>query len=274
MRGRARFVNNFKAGPYAHMLPIKKRRYSQAIPQAQYTSPLFPTAPRKRFKTAPRANPGVNKGFTRAGGFYGRYGNAARELGLIPEKKFHDVSLSFLYDTTPETASTGATGQLDLIPQGDTQITRDGRQCTILSIEVKGLITYVPAAAAIASGATFMWLILDTQTNGAQASFADVFDGATPNVALNNLANSTRFRTLKKWVHTWNPQAGVTTAFNNHTRVIDMFKKVSIPLEFSSTTGAITELRTNHVFLAFGSAGTGIDDTVSFTGVARLRFRG
>jgi len=192
--------------------------------------------------------------------------------GMKPEKKFFDTTLSFQIDATSETASTGATGQLCLIPQGDTESTRDGRQCTIDSITIKGLLTFDPAAAADASGVTWIYLVQDTQTNGAQAAITDIFTTSTL-INMVNLANSSRFKLLKKWVHTWNPPAGATGAYNTQSAYLDYYMKCNIPLEFSAGTGALTELKSNQVFLAYGS-NTSIDDLVGFAGICRLRFRG
>lgn len=275
-RASARVVKHFQPGTLQHlMLPIRKRKFSQA----RFTpkqGPLLPSGgfvSKRRRYSAPARQP-IARGFTRTGGFYGRYGNVARELGVVPEKKFLDVPLSFTYDTTCETASSAATGQLDLIPQGDTESTRDGRQCTILSVNIRGALTFTPGASATASGCCVMYLILDTQANGAQAAWTDIFVSTALNLTVNNMANSGRFRTLKKWFFTWNPPAGATTAFNTQTKWIEFFKKVVIPMEFSSTTGAIGEIKSNHLFLAYGSFGTALDDTVAFSGVSRIRFRG
>lgn len=257
------------------MLPVKKRRYSQA--QIGKARPLVSTSgyinKRRRFTPPPRTTT-VNRGFTRAGGFYGRYGSAARDLGIVPEKKFFDTALTFNCDTTAESASSSVTGQIDLIPQGDTESTRDGRQCTITSIELKGALTFTPGASATASGVVMMYLVLDTQANGAQATWADIYSTTSIQLSLNNMANSGRFRTLKKWTWVFNPPAGATTAYNTQTKFMQYFKNVNIPMEFSAATGALTEIKSNHVFLAYGSYGTALDDTVGFAGACRIRFRG
>ena len=218
-------------------------------------------------------------GFTRTGGFYGRYGQSARDAGLVPELKFFDNSagLAITFDTTPEITTGATTGALNLIPQGDTESTRDGRECTVTSIQIKGVMTFTPGAGAQASGVVYMYLILDQQANGAYPAVGDVFNYATvgnAGIMMNNLANNKRFKTLKKWVVPFNPPAGATTAYNNVTKNIDFFQSCNIPLNFSSTTGAIAEIRSNNLVMAFGSSGTGIDDTVTFSGLSRLRFRG
>lgn len=196
-------------------------------------------------------------GYTRTGGF-------------IPEKKFFDTALAFSIDTTGEVP---ATGQLCLIPQGDTESTRDGRSCVIKSIQLKMNLGYVPSAAANASGVMIIYLVQDMQTNGAAAAVTDVFTGTDPTIAMVNMANSKRFKILKKFVRAFNSQAGVTTAYNTVHMHIDYFKKCAIELEFSSTTGAITELKSNNVFL-IAQATVGIDDLVTVSGNCRLRFRG
>ena len=53
---------------------------------------------------------------------------------------------------------------------------------------------------------------------------------------------------------------------------VDWYKKVDIPMDWSSTTGAITEIRSNNIFLTAGAAG--FDDVVTFSGTCRLRFVG
>lgn len=188
----------------------------------------------------------------------------------VQEKKYFDTTLSFLFDATGEVP---ATGQLALIPQGDTAVTRDGRECIIKSIQIRGNMTFTPAAAATAAGNTHLWLILDTQCNKAAAAVTDVFTGTAMPVALLNLDNSNRFRIIKHWVHTWTSQAGVTTAYNDQSKTFEYFKRCNIKMTYNSTAGAITEITQNNLFLIAGSSAN-IDDLVTMAGVCRLRFVG
>lgn len=204
----------------------------------------------------------VVPGFTRSAGFYGRFAGQNAEL------KFFDTALSFNFDATGEVP---ATGQLNLIPQGVTESTRVGRKCVLKSIHLKGSVTFTPAAAATAASTAFMYLVLDKQANGAAAGITDVLTGNGMQIAFNNLSNSQRFMILKKFKWTMVPTAGVTTAYNNTTKHFEKFKKCNIPLEFSSTTGAITELRSNNVFLLAGTDGLS-DDTITMNGACRVRF--
>jgi len=201
-------------------------------------------------------------GYVRTSGYYGRFS------GKGAETKFFDTSLSFTFDATGEVP---ATGQLVLIPQGVTESTRVGRKCVIKSIQLRGNMVYAPAAAAVGSTNCILYLILDKQCNGAAAGVTDVFTGTSLPSAMHNLSNSQRFVVLKKMKWNFTSQAGVTTAYNNATKLFEMFKKCNIPLEFSSTTGAITELRSNNIFLMAGTDGS-TDDLVTLGGTCRVRF--
>jgi len=224
---------------------------------------------KRRRVSAGAARPRVVPGFTRRAGFYGRYGQAAIAAGLTPEVKFFDTALSFTFDNTGEVP---ATGQLALIPQGDTQSTRDGRECVLKSVQIRGALVYTPGAAAAPTANSYMYLIQDTQANGAAAAVTDVFTSADLWAAHHNLANSDRFRILKKWKWDWNVQAGATTAYCNMTRQMEFYKKCDIKMQYSSTTGAVAEIKSNNLFLVAG--GLGVDDGVAFAGSCRLRFVG
>jgi len=202
----------------------------------------------------------------RTGGYTGRFSGKGAEL------KFFDTAISFTIDATGEVP---ASGQLNLIPQGVTESTRIGRKCTLKSIALNLGMSYSPGAAAVMSDISTIMLVQDTQTNGAAAAIADVLQGGggTISTAFRNLENSDRFRVLKTWKHTWQPDAGVTTAYNSSRKRIQFFKRCSIPIDFDSTasTGAIGTIRSNNVFLLAGTDG-GSDDLITVYGNCRLRF--
>lgn len=193
---------------------------------------------------------------------------AARRARAGGELKFFDTALSFNIDATGEVP---ATGQLNLIPQGVTESTRIGRKCVLKSILIKMNAANVPGAGAQGAANCSIFLIQDTQTNGAAAAATDVFTGTNFTLGLRNLSNGSRFRILKEWNMTFNPTAGVTTAWSNTIRHLTHFAKLNIPLEFSSTAGALTELRTNNLFLMASTDGNE-DDLVSVAGNCRVRF--
>jgi len=229
------------------------------------------SGPSKRARTDEYASPSFKKTqayqrYNRTGGYYGRFTGPKAEL------KFFDTALSIPLDATAECGATAATGQIDLIPQGVTESTRVGRKATIKSIQIKGTSRYNGSGGSQSSVQCRVMLIQDTQCNGAQGTWADIYDGTVAPHALRNIENSHRFKVLKEWNWNHTPMAGVSTAWNSDVKDFSCYLRCDIPLEFSSTTGALGELRSNHIFLAYGAAGDNHDDTVTITANARVRF--
>lgn len=208
-------------------------------------------------------------GYTRTGGFYGRF----RRFG--PELKFLDTQLNGLFDSSLEIMSTG--GQINLIPQGDTQSQRIGRKVLIKSIYISGFVVANSLTTAAApADICHMWVVLDTQCNGSAFTPVDANNGlftGNANGALRTLSNSNRFKILKHFAIPMKTTAGVTTAWGNDAKNVQWFKKCSIPIEFdaSATTGAITTIRSNNISIVIGSAGL-TDDVYAFSGNCRIRY--
>jgi len=202
-------------------------------------------------------------GYQRTSGFYGRFAGPNSEL------KFFDTALAWNVDATGEVP---ATGQLVLIPQGVTESTRVGRKCVIKSIYIKATLSFAPGVTATTSGTSAIVLVQDTQCNGAAAAVTDVYTGTNIPIAMHNLANSQRFKVIKTLKFSWTPGNWNGTGFANVSRNFSYYKKLNIPLEFSGTTGAITELRSNNLFLISGTEFAGMDDLVGVSGICRVRF--
>jgi len=202
------------------------------------------------------------KGYARTGGYYGRF------TGRGGEDKFFDTALAFNFDATGEVP---ATGQLVLIPQGVTESQRIGRKCTITRINMRGYVNYTPGADANMASSLFMYLVQDTQCNGAAAGVTDVLSSNNLATAYRNLSNSQRFKILKRFVFLINATAGVTTAYCKQVRIFNYSKKCRIPIEFSSTTGAIGEIKSNNLFLLAGTDSLS-DDQAALVGTCRVRF--
>jgi len=231
--------------------PVRMRMFGPKLPGGQQYSQ----------SDQARADPRNRRVFNRTGGFYGRFSGPNAEL------KFFDTALSFAVDTTGEVP---ATGQLALIPQGVTESTRVGRRATVKSIQIRATAFLVPGAGTSAASLFAIYVVQDTQTNGAAAGIGDVLTSGNMLTALIELQESGRFRILKKIVRKLTATAGVSAAYNEACTHIEFYKKVNIPIEYSSTTGAITEIRQNNIFLLAGAIGS--DDTISVQGNCRLRF--
>lgn len=203
---------------------------------------------------------------------------ASRFSGLIPEVKFLDTTVGFTLDATNEIP---ATGQFCIIPQGDGQSEREGRKAVVKSIQFNGKLQLIPGASATSADIACLWVIQDTQANGAAATVANndtgIFTaaGALATSAVRCLANVDRFKILHKWTVPMYSSAGVTTAYNNVVTSISMYKKCNIPLEYDASvaTGALTSIRSNNIFMVAGT-GALTDDLIACEGTFRLRFVG
>lgn len=189
---------------------------------------------------------------------------------LNVEKKFFDTAISFTVDATGEVP---ATGQLNLIPQGTTESQRVGRIANLKSIQLRLQIKYAPAADTVGSDVVYLFLVQDKQCNGAATTAATVLTSTNFYEAMVNMANSDRFRIMARWALPVQSQAGVSAAYAQDVKALDMYRKINIPIEFdaSVTTGAITSIRSNNLFLLAGT-GNNTDDEVAINGTCRLRF--
>lgn len=194
-----------------------------------------------------------NRGFVRVGGFYGRFNGPRSSRAGPAELKFLDTDVTLALTGALVVPTTAATGQIVNIPQGDTQSQRIGRKCTIKSVHIKG--SMLKGAGAIAEDDAHLYLVQDTQCNGAQAAINTLFVGTGPGQAMRNLENSSRFKILKHWHVELDSGAGVSAAFGQSVQQIDTFIKTNIVMEYdsSATTGVIATQRSNTLFLVWGS---------------------
>ena len=82
--------------------------------------------------------------------------------------------------------------------------------------------------------------------------------------------NVDRFVILKDKTYTLNPPTQNAALGSCQTlREIKMNKKCNIPLEFSSTTGAITEIRSNNILCLFINAA---DNLTNFAFTVRVKY--
>jgi len=236
--------------------PIKARKNGTYRPKARAASVRSVRNARADALSRKRM---VVPGYTRTGGSYGRFRSASSEL------KWLDTQILSTVDATGEVVPNG---QIVLIPQGDGPSARDGNKCTVKSVQLRGVLT-TPGPVSY----MYLRLVLDTQCNGAAAAITDIYTSAAMSENFRNLNNSDRFKILCKKDVKVSPQYGVVGTTAAVTQV-DIFKKVNVPMIYSSTTGALTEIRSNNLFWVWGSDGAASDDTATFTGYTRVRFEG
>ncbi len=234
-----------------------------------YVSPGRPAHRRRHAQTRQRnrsralnvSRGRLYQGYQRTGGYYG--------MGK-DELKFKDTDLD---DALIATAG-GITDSINKIAQGTTESTRIGRKCVIKSIMWRWSITLPTTATAIeTSDIVRVILYLDKQCNGATATVTDILESADFQ-SFNNLANKGRFRTLMDRSYNMNSPSGSgrgttdTLSYGDHVISDQFYKKVTIPVEFDNTAGAITEIRSNNIGILLISGG----GYCAFASKFRLRF--
>lgn len=203
------------------------------------------------------------RGYVRSTGAYGRYGRGG-------ELKFFDTAISDNIDLTGHVPATG--GQLNLVPQGTQESQRIGRKIIIRSLRLRFVSRITSAALVGGAGTVTIFVVQDKQTNGAAASVTSVLTGTNTTTDMPNLNEVNRFNILKKFTFTLNSTAGIAGAYQLGQKSFDFYKKCNIPIEFDSTTGAITEIRSNNLFLLVGVQEAAADDLINIVGTARIRY--
>lgn len=244
------------AHSYLHRHRPRMVRYrNQGANRRMYARPRYKSwRPRANFTRAFR--PGRH----RTGG-YNKY---AKPNLALTEQKFFDTDLSF-------NMGTAATEEpsLNLVPQGVTEKTRIGRKLHISSLFLRGRFFNDPVATNVPSLCTLV-LALDKQCNGAAATWADIYDKTKTSQRVRNLANAERFTIIKTWDCLLPLTAGVDGAYVSTACPLEWYKKVKIPILFSSTTGAITEICCNNLVLLAGDSLS--VDKATFEGTFRIRY--
>lgn len=206
---------------------------------------------------------------------------ARRKAGMIPvyrappvfgpfEKKFLDTALA---DGTM--ASTMTFYNLAVVPQGDTESQRVGRRITIKAIHIRGSLTLLGATDVTNTSCQVrMRLIVDQQTNGAQFTSTDLLETDAIN-SFANLANRERFIVLKDQTYTLSAGGAAATgaayAFSETIRNLECHKFTNFPIEYdnSATTGAISTVRSNSLWVVFQCSTAEI---VALSATARIRY--
>lgn len=227
-------------------MPKRRRRTSQ-------------TRPRKRTRTS------------RAQSDYSAFSQDPGTLTL--EKKFLDVT------TNDADMATGAqifnSGTQCVIAQGAGESQRIGRRVTITNINWRYLIT-LPSQDAMTECAEVVRVmcIWDKQANLATATAANVLSAANI-YGFNNLDNINRFVVLHDKIHTINATAAIHTgaviATGDRNEYFEMYKRCSIPIEYTGATGAIGEITSNNIF-CMAITEDGDNTAVAFESIMRLRY--
>jgi len=187
------------------------------------------------------------------------------------ELKFHDQEI----DDAIIAAGGVLTTSINLIAQGTGESERIGRKCTVRQIMWRGTVS-LPEGELQGNpgdGERFRLILYqDKQANGAAATALGILEVVGVD-NYRNLANSGRFNIL--YDHRFDLSFLTLSHFAVNSfsvcgvnRKFSFMKKCNIPLEFDSTVGALTELRSNNLgVLLISEGGSG-----GIASSVRLRF--
>jgi len=199
-----------------------------------------------------------------------------RSMPGRPELKYFDTALEFFINRDNLAAVSNVTGLLNVsLAQGTGESQRVGRLVRVKSIQLRGTVTYQPGAATTTplKFSTYVWIVLDKQANGAAPLSTDIFTTVDAAGDMINLDNSSRFKILAKKTIEFHSAGDIVVT---QSRKLEHYMRCDIPIDYSSTTGAITEVRSNNILLCYGQSPTYnpiIDLTAtSVIATARLRY--
>lgn len=180
-------------------------------------------------------------------------------------------------DNTLSSDTVSATGGIKLdsvckIAQGTDENERIGRKIVLKKLLMRYVVNlYNGTDAANTDDGVRVIVYLDKQANGATATVTNILNSASY-TSFNNLSNKDRFTILydettdiSATAGAWN---GTANVFGAHGITKTMFKEVNIPIQFSDTLGAITELRSNNVGVLLISD----NGNINFKGTLRVRY--
>ena len=208
-------------------------------------------------------------------------------LGI--ERKFLDTSVSngaIVSATTMAGAEMDPSGvnTISAPAQGDGQSNRDGRQITVDSAYVNGVVNFEGQSdqADLPEGLTVaLWLVMDMQTNGAQLNSENVFTNPSGNAncnvaAFRDLQYIRRFKVLDKQVIEFPPIPGGTDGTDTNStagchKTFKLSYQKPFLVNFTGTSGNVSTVSDTSLHV-IAIANRSSAATVSYN--SRIRFRG
>lgn len=199
----------------------------------------------------------------RTNGLQGRF----QPAGPRHERKFHDQNVTWTFSTTASTYNQSLT----VIPRGTSAINRVGQLLTVKSLQFRGDLFYSPPTGQNPTNIVYVWLVLDTECNGTLPTFGDVFTSTDEASCHVNIANSHRFKLIKK-IKLVFPPIGIDNAGLNYAGIypIEFYMKCNIPVRYNDTdsTGVIENQTQNSLCFMGGT----YQSSVQLLGSFRVRF--
>lgn len=196
-----------------------------------------------------------------------------RAIGVLPgslgiEFKYHDVgAANYACDATA-----GVVTYLNDIDVGNTAVTRIGRQITIKSIQVEGII--VQEDAICGPNLVRIMIVYDKQTNGAAPTIADIMGGQS-SIRFRNLDYRSRFVILynKTFVIGQVDNTATQAVCDARPRKVKLYRKCNLKTVYDGTAGGVADCATGGLFMiTMGHQATGAASTATLA--VRLRYLG
>ncbi len=249
---------------------------------------IGPRRPRRLLGKRGRAAVVIQRYVRRRKTGYYRAQRNMRTAGFMgAELKFFDSSRAAIALTAPTDATGGEVDPVTLNclfapTQGTGVQSRDGRRVVMKSLQIRGVVT-VPNADVVTTGKIapvfFIAIVMDKQTNAAQASSEDVFTnpGAAALLAaspLRDLERSTRFRVLKEWILTGDTPTTVdgSTDQNGYSIPFGYYGKMSTKVEFVANGGSVADIQDISLHVMAYCSSTTFAPTITYN--SRVRFMG
>jgi len=197
-----------------------------------------------------------------------------RNLPLSVETKYIDSAIN----TGPLAATTYALvsfsgplsgTSLNLIAIGNTSETRVGNKVNIQTIRFRGQVDL--ASNVIGAARVRITLILDTQCNGSPPNPTLIFTDANID-AFQEIDNVGRFKIIKDKFITINSHFGIPGTSTGAAVVPIKFnhKAKNVPIHYSGSSGAITEVRSNNYIMVVN---TNVGGVVTLQGKSRVGYK-
>lgn len=182
------------------------------------------------------------------------------------ELKYIDVTHTGLVCDT-----TGTITAINLSAVGDDNTTRDGREITIKSVQLQGLVA--PIDSDINPNDSRVMLVWDNAVNGALPTIANILSTANA-FAFPLVDNSDRFTILLDSHSALGQQSSVATqaiAVGAGAHCLRFYKRMNSIVKYNGTTALIASVQNGGMYLVtVGSQAAGLGG--SFSGQTRVRF--
>lgn len=171
------------------------------------------------------------------------------------ESKFFDTDIAELTTAAAGALFPTTNNSLVLMQQGNGDSNRIGRKVTVTSVHIHGRVRIVAAADLDLNAVVRIILFEDKQCNGANATVAGILDtGAAQDfLAFRNLDQTGRFRVLKEIIKPINASGGSGNGTTDKSvGTCDYFSmnvKCNIPILYSASTGAVSDLASSNIAL-------------------------